>query len=180
MQIDGRTLSHETSETIRHLAVRRVREGERPISVIASYGLCRRSIYRWLRAEKRGGDAALRARKHPGPKLALSPKQMLKVRHWINGKDSRQYGLDFGLWTRQLVAALIEDKLGVTLSVAAVGRLGLDGHHAAEGSASRLRARPGGDRALEDEGFSAPAGRPGPLGGGSRCRFEQHAHGDAR
>ena len=29
MRIDGRTLSHETSETIRRLAVRRVQEGER-------------------------------------------------------------------------------------------------------------------------------------------------------
>jgi hypothetical protein len=41
MQIGGRTLSHETSETIRHLAVRRVKEGERPSSVIKSYGMCR-------------------------------------------------------------------------------------------------------------------------------------------
>ena len=46
MQIDGRTLSHETSETIRHLAVQRVKEGERPSSVIKSYGLCRTTIYK--------------------------------------------------------------------------------------------------------------------------------------
>ncbi len=26
---------------------------------------------------------------------------------WINGKDPRQYGLDFGLWTRNIVADLI-------------------------------------------------------------------------
>jgi len=50
MQIDGRALSHETSETIRMMAVRRVREGERPSAVIASYGLCRTTIYHWLRA----------------------------------------------------------------------------------------------------------------------------------
>ncbi len=37
--IDGRTLSHETSEHIRRMAVRRVREGERPSEVIRSYGL---------------------------------------------------------------------------------------------------------------------------------------------
>ena len=45
MQIDGRALSHETSETIRQLAVQRVQEGERPSSVIKSYGLCRTTIY---------------------------------------------------------------------------------------------------------------------------------------
>jgi transposase len=123
MRIDGRTLSHETSETIRRLAVRRVQEGEAPSHVITSYGLCRTTIYKWLRATRRGGEAALTARKHPGRKPALAPRQKLQVRRWINGKDPRQYGFDFGLWTRQIVAALIEQKFGVRLGVTAVGRL---------------------------------------------------------
>lgn len=123
MRIDGRTLSHETSETIRRLAVRRVKEGERPSSVIESYGLCRTTIYKWLRAARRGGEAALKARKHPGRKSTLTARQKLQVRGWINGKDPRQYGFDFGLWTRQIVAALIEQKFGVRLGVTAVGRL---------------------------------------------------------
>lgn len=123
MQTDGRTLSHETSETIRHLAVQRVKEGERPSRVIKSYGMCRTTIYKWLQAEKRGGAQALKARKHPGRQPALSPRQKLQVRRWINGKDPRQYGFDFGLWTRQIVAALIAQKFGVPLGVTAVGRL---------------------------------------------------------
>ena len=121
--VDGRTLSHETSEHIRVMAVRRVRAGERPSAVIHSYGLCRTTIYRWLRAAKRGGEKALRARKHPGRKPLLSPAQKLQVRRWINGKDPRQYGFDFGLWTRRIVAALIEEKFGVQLGVTAIGRL---------------------------------------------------------
>ena len=123
MQIDGRTLSHETSETIRRLAVRRVQEGEAPSAVIKSYGLCRTTIYKWLKRARRGGEAALTARRHPGRKPALAPRQKLQVRSWINGKDPRQYGFDFGLWTRQIVAALIEQKCGVRLGVTAVGRL---------------------------------------------------------
>ena len=123
MRIDGRTLSHETSETIRRLAVRRVKEGERPSSVIESYGLCRTTIYKWLRAARRGGEAALKARKHPGRTPILTARQKLQVRGWINGKDPRQYGFDFGLWTRQIVAALIEQKFGVRIGVTAVGRL---------------------------------------------------------
>ena len=67
--------------------------------------------------------AALTARKHPGRKPALAPRQKLQVRRWINGKDPRQYGFDFGLWTRQIVAALIAQKFGVRLGVTAVGRL---------------------------------------------------------
>jgi transposase len=123
MKIDGRTLSHETSETIRRLAVRRVREGERPSAVVASFGLCRTSIYRWLRAARHGGEKRLAARKATGREPKLSPRQKLQVRRWISGKDPRQYGFDFGLWTRKIVAELIEEKFGVALGVTAVGRL---------------------------------------------------------
>src|SRR2546430_3955353 len=105
------------------MAVRRVNEGEAPSSVIKSYGLCRMKIYKWMTAERRGGAAALTARRHPGRKPALAPRQKLQVRRWMNGKDPRQYGFDFGLWTRQIVGALIAQKFGVRLGVTAVGRL---------------------------------------------------------
>ena len=123
MKIDGRTLPHNTSEMIRRWAVRRVKAGESASSVMKSYGLCRTTIYRWLRAVQRGGEKALRASKHPGPKTKLTPEQKLKVRRWINGKDPRQYGFDFGLWTRQIVGALIAQRFGVKMGVTAVGRL---------------------------------------------------------
>jgi transposase len=123
MKIDGRTLSHETSEQFRTMAIRRVKEGEQPSSVMRSYGLCRTTIYRWLRAAKRGGEQALKARKHPGRKRTLSSKQALQVRRWINGRDPRQYGFDFGLWTRKIVAELVKEKFGVQLGVTAIGRL---------------------------------------------------------
>jgi transposase len=123
MRIDGRTLSHEMSETMRRLGVQRVKEGAAPSEVIKSYGLCRTTIYKWLTAERRGGTAALAARKHPGRRPALAPRQKLQVRGWINGKDPRQYGFDFGLWTRRIVAALIAEKFEVRLGVTAVGRL---------------------------------------------------------
>jgi hypothetical protein len=37
------------------MAVERVREGENPGSVIASYGFCRTTIYKWLRMAKVAG-----------------------------------------------------------------------------------------------------------------------------
>lgn len=123
MQIDGRTLSHEALEQIRILAVRRVREGERPSKVIADYGMCRTSIYRWLRAERRGGEEQLKSRKGTGRPPTLTPKQKQQVRRWICGKDPRQYAFDFGLWTRRIVAELIEQKFKKRLSLSTVGRL---------------------------------------------------------
>ena len=123
MKVDGRTLSHETSEKIRIMAVRRVREGERPSDVIRSYGMCRTTIYRWLRAARRGGEKGLAARKSPGPNPKLTKRQKQQVFRWINGKDPRQYGFDFGLWSRRIVQTLIWERFGVELSVTAVGRL---------------------------------------------------------
>ena len=42
---------------------------------------------------------------------------------WINGRAPRQYGLDFGLWTRSIVADLIARKFDVKLGLSAVGAL---------------------------------------------------------
>lgn len=123
MKIDGRTLSHATSETIRRMAVKRVREGETSSAVMRSYGLCRTTIYPWLRAHAKDGEAALQSRPSTGRPPTLSARQQRQVRGWICGKDPRQYGFDFGLWTRRIVAELMEDKFGRRLSLTAVGRL---------------------------------------------------------
>ena len=125
MKRDGRTLDHATLEEFRLLALRRVREGEKPSAVVKSLGMNRTSIYRWLKAASgRGkGERALAAHPATGRPTKLTPTQQAQVFRWINGKDPRQYGLDFGLWTRQITATLIEQKFGVTLGVTAVGRL---------------------------------------------------------
>jgi transposase len=125
MKRDGRTLDHATLQEFRLLAVRRVKEGEKPAEVVKSLGMNRTSIYRWLRAaEGRGkGVRALASRPATGRPSKLTPKQRAQVFRWINGKDPRQYGLDFGLWTRQIVAKLVEQKFGVPLGVTAVGRM---------------------------------------------------------
>src|SRR5271167_5162570 len=125
MKRDGRTLDHKTLEEIRMMAVQRVLEGERPSVVIASYGFARPVIYRWLRdARGKGrGLRALRSRKGTGRPRRLAPKQEQQLFRWINGKDPRQHGFDFGLWTRLVVRKLIADKFGANFGVTAVGKL---------------------------------------------------------
>ena len=125
MQRDGRGFDHRTLEAIRLMAVERVLDGERPSSVIASFGFNRTTIYRWLEvASKPGaGLSALRSRPATGRPRSLTPRQEQQVFRWINGRDPRQYGLDFGLWTRSLVAELIEQNFHIRLGVTAVGAL---------------------------------------------------------
>jgi transposase len=83
--------------------------------VIASYGFCRTTIYKWLRKVKRRGRDVdpLRSRKGTGRPSKLTAKQGQQVFRWINGKDPRQHGFDFGLWTRRIVAELVSDRFGV-------------------------------------------------------------------
>ncbi len=111
------------SEMTRCWAVRRVKTGESPSSMLTSYGLCRTTVYHCLRAAKRDGEKALRARRHPGPKEKLTSALQLKVRRWTDGKDPRLSGFDFGLSARQIVAVPIAQRFGVKLGVTAVGRL---------------------------------------------------------
>ena len=42
------------------MAVERMREGEAPSAVIASYGFCHATIYKWLTKAKRGGRGLTR------------------------------------------------------------------------------------------------------------------------
>lgn len=125
MKRDGRKLDHRTLEAIRLMAVERVREGEAASSVIASYGFCRTTIYKWLSVSSKpdAGLEALHSRPASGRPRRLTSDQEQQVFCWINGKDPRQYGLDFGLWTRSIVAELIEQKFGVKLGLSAVGAL---------------------------------------------------------
>lgn len=123
MKRDGRTVSHAALEEMRLVALERMKEGEPPAAVAASFGLHRGWAYKVLAKAKGGGKRALRSTQGTGRPRTLSAAQERQVFGWINGKNPRQYGFDFGLWTRQIVAELIRQKFTVTLSLASVGAL---------------------------------------------------------
>ena len=106
------------------MAVRRVVEnGEKPSVVMDSLGLCRTTIYPWLREFKEKGYEALVEKICLGREPLLNPKQRAQVRRWVIGKDPRQHGFDFGLWTRRIVQTLIKEKMGIELCLTSVGKL---------------------------------------------------------
>ncbi|AOU98308.1 hypothetical protein BI364_10355 [Acidihalobacter yilgarnensis] len=125
MKNDGRTLTRETLEAMRFMALERMAEGESPAAVSASFGMHRTWAYK-VRLKVRGrgqGKQALQLRRAPGRRRKLTDAQGRQVFRWVNGKNPRQYGFDFGLWTRQIVRELIAQRLGVSLSLASVGAL---------------------------------------------------------
>ena len=107
------------------MAVERLLEGEAVTAVMASYGLCRTTGYKWL-AKVRGrgrGKRCLAARPGTGRKPKLTRLQKSQVFRWVNGKNPMQYGFDFALWTRAIVRELILQKFNIRLSVTSVGSL---------------------------------------------------------
>jgi transposase len=124
-QRDGRKVSRAALQEMRLMALQRMREGESPVEVAASFGLHRGWAYKVLakaRAPGRGKLALLSTRATGRPRT-LTAVQERQVFRWVNGKNPRQYGFDFVLWTRQLVQELIVQKFEVKLSLASIGAL---------------------------------------------------------
>ncbi len=125
MKRDGRKVSRAALEEMRLMAIDRMNEGETPAEVAASFGLHRGWAYKVLaKAKGRGrGKRVLLSRKATGRPRTLTPGQERQVFHWVKGKNPYQHGFDFGLWTRQIVRELIDQKFGIQLSLTSVGTL---------------------------------------------------------
>jgi transposase len=125
MERDGRKLDHKTLEEMRILAVKRMKEGEHPVKVAASFGLHRSWAYK-IRAQARGrgrGVRVLVSHKGTGRPRKLTVRQERQVFRWIDGQNPRQYQLAGVLWSRAIVRELIQREFGVSLSLASVGAL---------------------------------------------------------
>ena len=88
------------------------------------FGVDLRSVERWVAAWRRGGNAALRARKRgqrPEAQKALGKAAQYRLGRIIKTKTPEQVGLHGQLWTRPLVGELIEAEHGIGLSKKTIG-----------------------------------------------------------
>jgi transposase len=139
-------------DRLAEVAFRIVEPVGKPSVVIASYGFTRQIIYKWLREAggKGRGLRALISRKGTGRPRTLTPKQEQQLFRWINGKDPRQHGFDFGMWTRLVVRKLITDKFEANLGVTAVGKLLAKLGLTPQKPEASLRTRSRCDRSVEN------------------------------
>lgn len=121
--LDGRKLNHEVLTELRKRAVARVQSGENPEVVVRALGFSRACIYNWLAMYRAGGWGALDARKRGGRPRKLKGRMIAWVYRVVVGTDPRQYKFPFALWTRNAIAALIDQRYGIRLSANSVGRL---------------------------------------------------------
>jgi transposase len=120
---DARSLSHSTLEEMRRLAVARVLKGETQRGVARSLQVHSLTVWKWMEAYRKKGDAGLISRKATGRPPTLTAKQQKRLLRLIVDHTPMQLKFPFALWTIPVVQQVIEQKFGVVLHKGTVGRL---------------------------------------------------------
>ena len=111
-------------ETMRLWAVDQVKlAGAHPERLALSLGLERKTIYKWLRADREGGREALLASRAPGAKSKLTGEQKRRVGTLVTECDPQSLGFASALWTRAMVQELIYSEFGIEVSLPTVGKI---------------------------------------------------------
>jgi len=121
---DARFLSPETQEFIRLRVVQAIVRGMKQVEAVRVFGVSRAAIGKWMARYRQGGLKALRARRRGRPKGhgRLKGWQAAQIVRTITDRTPDQVKLPFVLWTRQAVAALVEERFGVRVSLMTIGR----------------------------------------------------------
>jgi|TARA_B100001971_G_C18135352_1_gene507260 transposase len=120
---DARSLPAVSQEDLRCKAIKAVRDGKKQVEVAKILGITRQAVGKWVKAHRKGGAKALRAKPKGRPKGgALFPRQAAQITKAIVDHCPEQLELPFCLWTREAVAQLIERRFGIRLSIWTVGR----------------------------------------------------------
>jgi transposase len=121
---DFRSLGSGAQEAIRMRTVEVIKAGMGKSKAAAVFGVSRRAVSRWIRADRKGGKEALKAKPRGRPRGGgkLKPWQCATIVNLIADRHPDQLKLPFYLWTRQAVVLLIEQRFGIRYSVYQVGR----------------------------------------------------------
>jgi transposase len=122
---DARSLSPQAQEALRTHTVKAILGGMKQTEAVRVFGVSRAAIGKWMKQYRECGLKALKAKPQGRPKGhgRLEPWQAAQVVRAVTDRAPDQLKLPFVLWTREAVAALIEHRFGVRLSVWTVGRM---------------------------------------------------------
>ncbi len=114
--------SPQELERRRRRAMALLADGLQPVDVATRLGVDRRSVRRWRAAQRRDGDAGIRARPAAGRPPKLTPPQRARLAALLL-HGAQAAGYPTALWTCPRVAAVIRRHFGVRYHVDHVGRL---------------------------------------------------------
>lgn len=104
-------------------AVRMFENGSHYTDVMAVLGAKRSTVLKWQALYRRGGVDALVVTPPSGRPAKLADEHLPRLYSLILNNTPRQVGLEYALWTRDLVRQLVLSEFGVDLSRVSVGRL---------------------------------------------------------
>ena len=120
---DARSLPAKAQEDLRRRVVKAVNGGMSQSEAARVFGVCRYSVNLWVHKHRRGGAAALKARKQGRPpQPRLRAKEAEKAVRLITDRCPDQLKLPFALWTREAVQRLLAERFGLEVSLSTVGR----------------------------------------------------------
>lgn len=124
MSQDSRSFPASVQESQRVRVVRAVLDGMTQVYAAQVFGVSRTAVGNWVRAHRESGWAALKAKPQGRPKepSRLKGWQAGQIVRAITDRTPEQLKMPFVLWTREAVGELIEERLGVSVSVWTVGR----------------------------------------------------------
>jgi transposase len=118
---DGRKIPDDVMYYIRVMAVNAVRMlGLSPEVIAKAYNFNRPCIYRWLRQYDEGGFEALKSEMPPGAEPLITAEMDEWLKQTVLDKTPVDFGYDRNLWTCAILAELLKDLFGVTVSESAV------------------------------------------------------------
>ncbi|WP_148083323.1 IS630 family transposase [Micromonospora sp. Llam0] len=119
---DEKRIPRAELEQTRQIALRMAENGASVAQIAAALDCGRSTVFGWIAAYRDRGPEALAVRSGTGRPPKLSGIQEARL-YALLKKNPQQLEFDFGLWTRKIVADLIEREFGVSLSLPSVGRL---------------------------------------------------------
>lgn len=106
----------------RRLALQRIAEGASASVVAKELGTTVRSVRRWIKSQREGGDAALASRRNQGRPRELTLAQRERLDELLHS-GPRACGIDYPVWTAELIQRLIEVEFGVSYHVNHITRV---------------------------------------------------------
>lgn len=123
MKIDARKLHPSAQEEKRRTAIKLFKQKQRIADIATLLEVSQTAVRKWIAAYRVGGMAAIKAKKqgHGGVGHRLSGTQSMHIRQRITDHYPDQLKLDYALWTRQAVQALIKQEFAMDIPVRTVG-----------------------------------------------------------
>ena len=121
---DFRKLSIDAQASMRKVALKLVKRGEKQSSVADVIGVSRQTISEWVSKNRRGDKYVIsgkpRGRKR-GEHRIINDEQATEIQNYINNTKPERHNIKSALWSRKSINALIKKYYGFFLPLSTIG-----------------------------------------------------------